>query len=319
MISVKFDVIERAKTPTKGDVLAARLKSLRSQADSPTSPSSAKNTATRETGTPSRQGTASRETTPLVDKTDRESSQSAQDDVDALFQTDDKALEEMLAGIDTPQPEDEPKEENVQALLEQLSASVPKDTDQRNAREKDDSDDSDGEKMGREVDDVISRFKDEIELDARNPPEEEDEEPPEAEEGTNDNADLALPSVPANLDISEDTSQRPKGIDDITARMAALRAPSTSDDLPSVPTSKPTKRVNRLTSKTNYTDDDVDSWCTVCLEDATLRCLGCDDDVYCTRCWREMHIGPSAAWDDRSHKAVQFTRNKKEKKVALGA
>ncbi|EHK39765.1 hypothetical protein TRIATDRAFT_303055 [Trichoderma atroviride IMI 206040] len=114
-------------------------------------------------------------------------------------------------------------------------------------------------------------------------------------------------------------------MDDITARMAALRAPTDdSFSLPSVPSSKPSagdKPVKRLTSKTDYTDDDIDTWCTVCLNDATLRCLGCDDDPYCTRCWREMHIGPAAAFDDRSHKAVQFTRARKkdQQRVALGA
>lgn len=130
--------------------------------------------------------------------------------------------------------------------------------------------------------------------------------------------------------------------DDLAARMAALRTPSNiaaaqddgddgDDDgvsslLPSVPTSKPVDRshVKRLTTRTGYTDEDEGTWCTVCLEDATLRCLGCDDDVYCTRCWREMHVGPVAAFDDRTHKAVLFDRKQgkkkeRERKTLVGA
>lgn len=184
--------------------------------------------------------------------------------------------------------------------------------------------------MNKDVDQVIARFRDEAEVEAalaktKTPDPESESEP---EQTTSKTEDIALPDVPS--DLAEIPSSKRAGsadIDDITARLAALRAPSPNEDslaLPSVPTSKPSGQpVNRLTSRTNYTDDDVESWCTVCLEDATVRCPGCDDDVYCTRCWYEMHRGPQAGFDERSHKAVQFTKDKKEKekkkKVALGA
>lgn len=30
-------------------------------------------------------------------------------------------------------------------------------------------------------------------------------------------------------------------------------------------------------------------WCELCNEDAHLRCLDCDSDLYCRRCWKEFH------------------------------
>lgn len=184
--------------------------------------------------------------------------------------------------------------------------------------------------MNKDVDEVIARFRDEAEVEAAlaktKTPNPESES--ELEQTTSKTGDITLPDVPSDLaDIPSSNRAGSADIDDITARLAALRAPSPDQDalaLPSVPTSKPSGQpVNRLTSRTNYTDDDVESWCTVCLEDATVRCPGCDDDVYCTRCWYEMHRGPQAGFDERSHKAVQFTKDKKEKekkkKVALGA
>lgn len=150
---------------------------------------------------------------------------------------------------------------------------------------------------------------------------------------------LSLPSVPTTKATTGSNPSSSANLEtDLAARMAALRLPNSKtakneddDDggggglgLPSVPTANPTDKTrNRLTSTTRYTDDDASTWCTVCLEDATLRCLGCDDDVYCTRCWGEMHVGPAAAFDDRTHKAVLFDKDRKKKepkqRVALGA
>ena len=256
------------------------------------------------------------------------------DEVDALFQTDDQTLEELLGDVG---PDEgfaaEPDDAQVKALLEDLAQSIPKDDDDKKKEiekdEKDrDSDDSDGEAMGRKVEDVIARFRDEIDLEktlGRDTPiksiETDDDDAQNGQETDSKESDFDIPDVPTTTSHPREPSA---GLDDLTARMAALRAPSATADndvsfMPDIPPMDSTgKPINRLTTKTGYTDEDMDSWCTVCLEDPTLRCLGCDDDVYCARCWREMHVGPSAGFDERSHKAVQFTKDRK-KRVLLGA
>ncbi|KPM39431.1 hypothetical protein AK830_g7138 [Neonectria ditissima] len=314
---ISVDLIERKATPTREDALAARLKSLRDQ-DAPSSPS------------------------PVVPAPVKPSprDEPADEDIDAIFRTDDKTLEELLGDVgldDAFQPD--PDDARVKALLEELADAIPKDDDAPSREEEQagkdaDSDDSDGEAMKRDVDDVIARFRDELELEAAlakdEPPDAENEAQDDAKQqavvpSTESASDFSLPDLPSTLeDLPAARSARAAStdLDDLTARMAALRAPASDGlDLPDVPTDAPSKPVKRLTSRTNYTDDDVDSWCTVCLEDATLRCLGCEDDVYCARCWREMHVGPRAGYEELSHKAVQFTRDRKKekRKIAMGA
>lgn len=335
---ISIDTIERAKTPTREDALAARLKSLRSHDEA--SPSSTRQSQSPTADRPSQRTAPSESKSPSVPTQPSVEVKHDDEADDALFRTDDETLEELLADLEADE-QFEPDDEQVKAFLEELSRAIPQDEASRDRttdedEKRADSDDSDGEDMTREADDVVARFRDEAEVDAAlrkndhhdgqsDSDEDEDEDGDQPESNTPPDSDLALPSVPSTLQDLPSTPPGSTNIDSITARLAALRtspSPSPSPlDLPSVPTSKPAKAVKRLTSKTDYTDDDMDGWCTVCLEDATLKCLGCDDDPYCARCWREMHVGPAAGFDERGHRAVQFTKDKKakEKKVALGA
>ncbi|VUC20738.1 unnamed protein product [Clonostachys rosea] len=339
-VKVEVDVIERKPaTPSREDALASRLKALRDQTSPSPSPSPSSQPPARDISFPSKP-TKHRPEAPEK----KDSFQADDDDVEAAFATDDRTLEELLGDVGPDEPSEpplEPDDAKVKALLEELSQSIPQDesseSKKTHAAQGDSDDDSDGEKMTNEVDDVIARFRDEMEVEAALGSKDDDDQKDtsqerrdSSDEGDNRQAsgtaaDLELPSVPQDLtapDQVPNSDPSSNSLDDITARLSALRASSASPsfNLPSVPTSKPAKEPNRLKSTTKYTDDDMSSWCTVCLEDATLKCLGCDDDPYCVRCWREMHLGPTATFDDRDHKAVYFTREgKKEKRVALGA
>lgn len=49
--------------------------------------------------------------------------------------------------------------------------------------------------------------------------------------------------------------------------------------------------------------DDELPWCELCNEDAQLRCVDCDGDLYCRRCWRETHKEP----DLKQHRIKDYT------------
>ena len=58
-------------------------------------------------------------------------------------------------------------------------------------------------------------------------------------------------------------------------------SPSSELSLPSAPKAAPRAQPKK---KAKYTDAEIESWCIICLADATVRCLGCAGDLYCNVC-----------------------------------
>lgn len=176
-----------------------------------------------------------------------------------------------------------------------------------------------------EADDVIARVMAELEISRKYdppspPPRYEDiDRKDEKVSGNPDvphgSSGLELPSAPT--DIPEDDFERTKAFEDaFTARLAALSAPSPSQTdslgLPSAPSFSPRKKPPVASNLQKRIDDEIDTWCIICQDDATLKCLGCDSDLYCQRCWNEGHRGETAGFEERTHKAVLYARKKKQ-------
>lgn len=214
--------------------------------------------------------------------------------------------------------------------------------------ESDDDDDNDDDtnphkgpsqlkdKVNQEADELLARILDEVKHD---PPEvghneedgsgEEQESPSGSGSGsharpekhdteTSASFSLDLPSTPSKLPdpIPPPTAaSKPHDTDDddndLTSRFAGL-------SLPTVPTTiqkKSSPGSHAKPSSVGFTDEEIDDWCIICSDDATLRCIGCDGDLYCTNCWMEGHRGEDAGAEERRHKAVQFVKGGGKKKT----
>lgn len=78
-------------------------------------------------------------------------------------------------------------------------------------------------------------------------------------------------------------------------------------DLPSAPTNVPGVVKDRR--KPGFaTDEEIDTWCIICCANATVRCFGCDKDLYCWGCWREGHTGENAGLEERRHVWERWSR-----------
>jgi hypothetical protein len=250
--------------------------------------------------------------------------------------SDDQTLEELLAELG---PEDQwtldPDDPgDIQKLLDEAKTALPRNEDKRDSPHEatDDSPRSiNGEKNlltrdldmsvialdedkdvakrtagleneAREVQDIVARLLDEVELERQNEPESQEDPAEDADKDGSDHG-LSIPSAPTKL---PDPDVQTGGFEsDIAARMAALRA---TDDLglPSAPTSQPGQAMPGGVM-TKYTDEEIETWCVICQDDATIRCLGCDD-LYCAKCWREGHVGPDVGWEERRHAWEKFRK-----------
>ena len=105
----------------------------------------------------------------------------------------------------------------------------------------------------------------------------------------------------------------PTSLKTVPTTPTAIRSPSPDAQkflsLPSAPTSPPTHRHVRKAPppKPKISDEEIESWCIICSEDATVRCLGCEGDLYCRGCWQEGH-GKDAGLEERGHRWVRYKR-----------
>ena len=120
--------------------------------------------------------------------------------------------------------------------------------------------------------------------------EEEDEEEEEAE------ASRHLQRILNELQVDDTPPHSPSSTIPQTTPPTTI-PPTTL--FPSVPTSHPTSHSHKPTP-----EDPTATWCTICLADATVRCPGCDNELFCWRCWREGHEGEGAGWEERGHRWV---------------
>ena len=114
---------------------------------------------------------------------------------------------------------------------------------------------------------------------------------------------------------SSDKEREPEKMLDLPA--APVDLPQTHSNpapssliLPSAPTGQPQKQSPPHASP-EFGDEEIETWCIICNDDATLRCLGCDGDLYCGYCWWEGHKSDDAQYEYTMHKALRFERGKR--------
>ncbi|KAK7962716.1 zinc fyve domain containing protein [Apiospora aurea] len=267
-------------------------------------------------------------------------------DVETLLDTDDQTLEELLAdlGSDEQWLEDMATEyandehQRISAMLDELGKPRAEGSRSTDSQHETDEDGSDAEPMAREADHVLAKAQDEVDWEKINthnaesgPVQEFKSKKKSAPDATTPgglNPDpFDLPTVPTDLQDPPEVPEIPHDDDfeaEIASRMAALKGlggkdsslpsvPSASIDdlgLPGVPTFAPGDRpVKGVYKRYGYTDEDQKSWCIVCLEDGAIRCIDCDDDIYCARCWKEMHVGLQAHYEDRGHRWEKYVKS----------
>lgn len=183
--------------------------------------------------------------------------------------------------------------------------------------------------LDKEADELLARILDEVKYEPREREQEQEqeqdsdekdvsepEEPESAPKHNPNSEDVHFPTTPSKLpdlittssDDNKTTSTATAAAadddrdDDLASRFAGLSLPS----VPTTITSKP--KASTAKSTPGFTDEDIETWCIICSDDATLRCTGCDGDLYCTNCWLEGHRGEDAGAEERTHKAVQFVK-----------
>jgi hypothetical protein len=118
-----------------------------------------------------------------------------------------------------------------------------------------------------------------------------------------DSSLLDLPSVPSGP--SKQATPKKDTDDELLARLEALKVGGPRATGPR--TGTPAEEEGK--------DEDVETWCAICCDNATVKCLGCDGELYCGGCWAEGHRGPDAGREFRGHQAVLYQKPRKKKRM----
>ncbi|TVY14888.1 Abscission/NoCut checkpoint regulator [Lachnellula arida] len=320
------------KQPAPEDALSARLRSLRnsSLSPSPSPPPAPRAPPPAESSTALT--TEDQDQDPLHQNIDLDEllADLGADDQWTLNPDDPKHIQQLLNEAKSALPRDEmpaanePRDElgkgdgktSEQFLTRDLDMSVFALDDGAEAKSGDERGKAGLEDESREAQDIVARLLDEVRLERENGGEGEGEGEEEKEENTprKEGGELSLPSAPSTLPSPPppDTEPSRKSLDfesDIVARMAALKGLGSTNELglPSAPTFKPADKSAKEVLK-KFSDEEIDSWCIICQDDATAQCDGCDGDLYCANCWKEGHMG---CWrEERGHRWSRFKKPK---------
>lgn len=198
--------------------------------------------------------------------------------------TDLKEAQDLLAEARRALPE---QETSTQEPGNQSSASVTRGTLETSTAPPKQEQDEDAE-----VNASLQRILDELEVE--NP----QEPAPGAASQQRDSEQPTLPSPPSDS-------------------FASLVFPSTPEtplqvfNLPSTPTTTPSvRKVTSAPKSRGFTNEEIDSWCIICCANASVKCAGCDGDLYCWGCWREGHVGPDVGLEEKRHVWQRVAKNK---------
>ena len=165
------------------------------------------------------------------------------------------------------------------------------------------------EDLERDAKAYVDQVLDQVRLESREDPEqarEQSESHPGTSEEQQQSSDKGIQSPPPSPTRASpplklpDTPSKPP-----TMPIDDTKVPrSPAEDLPAAPTFAPNERPVRIKSWTG-TDSVPTTWCCICSDDAEVKCLDCDGQIFCPRCWREMHFEEGSS-EERRHRAVNL-------------
>ncbi|KAI5304887.1 hypothetical protein KEM56_005761 [Ascosphaera pollenicola] len=79
-------------------------------------------------------------------------------------------------------------------------------------------------------------------------------------------------------------------------------------NLPSAPTNNPVSAEHREAVSNSARKKEEPTWCCICSDDATIRCLDCESEqLFCLRCWVEYHL-TEGGYEERSHRRERYAK-----------